>query len=543
MTDNPARFLGFAFASADLLMEIEPDGRIAFILGAVQRVMGADQAQATGRSWRDLIAETDHGLVAALIDGLGPADRRGPVKVELAPHPSRNVRRFAGFSACRLPQNAPKVSCVLTLAPNMGEADGPQPDGAYGLYDQQGFMAATKRLLEGARDAGLDLNIELVELKGLGEQAVRDDEEAAEVVFNRISAALRAESFRGQGAAKIGLEQYALVRSKSDGPDQLSSRIANAATAAGAEVTVSSSSLQLTPESAPLHTMRALRFALDNFLSDGPQSASAAFQTVLETTVREANAFSAKVKDRQFELVYQPVIELKSGQLQHFEALVRLDGDKSPAKAIRMAEELQIIQGLDLAVTDRVISVLKAKGNGRLKLAANISARSLMDPNFLTSLVKLATVDQELIPRLLFEITETTAFEDMDQANGAIQRLRRQGFTVCLDDFGSGSASMAYLKSLSVDVVKIDGQYIQDLSGSDRDGTLVRHLTQLCRELEVDTIAEQIESQPVADALIKLGVRCGQGWHFGRPTAEPTYRPAMPEAAPVRRVGEVDSWR
>ena len=87
MTDSPARFLGFAFASADLLFEIEPQGKIAFVLGATQRVMGVGQAEAAGRAWRDLVADSDHDLVAALIDGLGPADRRGPVKVELAPLP------------------------------------------------------------------------------------------------------------------------------------------------------------------------------------------------------------------------------------------------------------------------------------------------------------------------------------------------------------------------------------------------------------------------------------------------------------------------
>ena len=541
MTDSPARFLGFAFASADLLFEIEPDGRIAFILGAVQRVMGVDQSAAAGRSWRELIAEADHDLVAALIEGLGPADRRGPVKVELAPHPDRETRRFAGFSACRLPQNAPKISCVLTLAPNIGEPDNEPIEGAHGLYDQQGFMLATKRLLDGARSAGLDLNIELVELKGLGEQAQQMDEESAEHAIRRIAAALRAESFRGQTAAKISAEQYALVRQRGDGPDQLSGRLAGAATAAGAEVAVSASSLQLHPESAPLHTMRALRFALDNFLNYGADSAKAAFQTVLETTVSEANAFSAKVKERQFSLVYQPVIELSSGALQHFESLVRLEGDKSPAKAIRMAEELQIIQGLDLAVVEQVVRKLKAKEGGRLKLAANISARSLMDPGFLPNLLKLIASDPALPGRLLFELTETAVIEDMDHANTAIHRLRHSGFPVYLDDFGAGSASMAYLKSLSVDGVKIDGQYIQDLSSGGRNATLVKHLTELCHELKVDTVAEQVESQNVADALIRIGVRCGQGWHFGRPAAEPAYEP--PGQVRVRRVGEVEGWR
>jgi EAL domain-containing protein (putative c-di-GMP-specific phosphodiesterase class I) len=539
--DNPARFLGFAFASADLLFEIEPDGGIEFIMGAVKRVVGVDQAEASGQGWRKLVAESDHDLVAALIEGLGPADRRGPVKIELAPHPERSVRRFAGFSACRLPQNAPRVSCVLTLAPNIGEPESPPREGSYGLYDQEGFLGATRRLLEGARSAGFDLNVELVELKGLDEHTRQADEESAEKVTRRISAAIRAESFRGQGAAKLGDEQFALVRQRADGPDQLSSRLANAATCVGADISVSSASLPLTPESAPLHTMRALRFALNDFLSNGADSAKGAFQTVLENTVKDANAFSAKVKERRFDLVYQPIVELASGELQHFEALVRLDGDKSPAKAIRMAEELEIIQGLDLAVAERVCAKLQAKGSGRLKLAANVSARSLTDSSFVASLLELAMAGPDIAGRLLFEVTETAAIEDLDRANAAIQRLRQAGFKVFLDDFGAGAASMAYLKALSVDGVKIDGQYIQDLDGDERNAALVRHLTELCRELGVDTIAEQVETRAQADALLKLGARCGQGWHFGRPSAEPIYQsPSTPMRA--RRVGSVESW-
>jgi EAL domain-containing protein (putative c-di-GMP-specific phosphodiesterase class I) len=540
VSDNPARFLGFAFASADLLFEIEPDGKIGFIIGAVQRVMGLEQAAAMGCDWRQMIAPADHDLVAALLDGLGPADRRGPVKVELAALPKREMRRFGGFSACRLPQNAPRISCALSLAPAIGEPDLVPLEGYNGLYDEAGFLDATKKLLEAARSAGLELNVELVELKGLGlggEEGASD----AEMVFRRICAAIRSESFRGHSAARLGEEQFALVRSQADGPDQLSSRLAQAASNLGADISVSSASLPLHPESAPLHTMRALRFALGNFLKDGAGSAKAAFHTVLEDTVQEASAFSATVKSRQFQLVYQPIVALGSNELQHFEALVRLDGEKSPAKAIRMAEELELIQGLDLAVVEQVMAKLRAKGNARLKLAANISARSMAEPGFVQALLKLVTAEPKLNDRLLFEITETAALDDMDMANTAIQKLRLQGFAVCLDDFGAGAASMAYLRQLSVDAVKIDGQYVRDLGGSGREETLLRHLTELCRELGVNTIAEQIESPTQAEALIKIGVRCGQGWHFGRPGAEPAYQPP---AAPVRarRMGEVDSW-
>ncbi len=109
-----------------------------------------------------------------------------------------------------------------------------------------------------------------------------------------------------------------------------------------------------------------------------------------------------------------------------------------------------------------------------------------------------------------------------------------------LDDFGAGAASMAYLKSFSVDGVKIDGQYVKEVAESGRDSTLVRHVVQLCDELGILAIAEMVETGQAVDALIGIGVKYGQGWRFGRPTPEPTYQRPPPVRA--RRVGEVESW-
>ena len=539
MPDNAARYLGFAFASADLLFEIGPDGGIVFVMGAARRVLGMDQSEAVRRPWTEIIAEADHDLVSAVIDSLGPADRRGPIRVELRPEAGRGLRRFAAFSACKLPQSAPNVSCVLTLGPIFAETDLGVPDGPHSLHGPEGFLAATRQLLHGAKSSGLDLDLELIEMKGLVEASAALDETNADLVQSRIAAAMRAESFGGQGAAKLGDEQYALVRHRADAADHLANRLERAAAAAGAAVAATAESLALAPDMAPLHSMRALRFALGSFLKDGASSAGAAFQTVLENTVAEAKAFTAAVHERRFQLVYQPVIEILTGELQHFETLVRLEPDKSPQEAIRMAEELELIEGLDLAVIEKVVGQLKAKGSARLKLAANVSARSLLQPSFMPSLMGLISGDPDLVDRLIFEITETAAFDDLELANTAIQRIRQHGFAVCLDDFGAGAATMAYLRSLSVDAVKIDGQYVQDLVRSGRDSALVRHLTQLCNELGVETIAEQVETLETAEALAAIGVRYAQGWHFGRPAAEPLYQP--PAMLRVKAAGTVEA--
>ena len=539
MSDNAARFLGFAFASADLLFEVDPDGAVVFVMGAVQKVLGADQAKVVGRPWRDFIAEADHDLVAALIDGLSSADRRGPIKVELQPRLGRKLRRYGAFSACRLPQVAPNVSCVLALNAAFAEADSPPEGAKAGLHDLQSFMAATRRLLDGARSAGLDLSLDVVDLTGLAEAAAKTGD--PEAVFSRIAASMRAESVRGDGAARLGNEQFAVIRNRADKPDYLKERLEKAATDAGASVTANAASLVLAPESAPLHTMRALRFSLDSFIREGPAGVQSTFQRVLENTVAQANAFTSVVSEGRFKLVYQPIVELSNGELEHFEVLVRLDGEKSPADAIHLAEELELIQGLDLAVVAQVVKKLRADRVGHLRLAVNISGRSLLHAGFVSKLLQQVSGEGQLDKRLLFEITETAKLHDLEEANMAIQRIRQQGFSMCLDDFGAGSASMAYLRALTVDFLKIDGQYVRDAAKSERDGALVRHVTQLCDELGVKTIAEMVETQEAADAVQSMGVRYGQGWRFGRPTPEPVY--SAPVAPQARRVGAVETWR
>jgi EAL domain-containing protein (putative c-di-GMP-specific phosphodiesterase class I) len=104
-----------------------------------------------------------------------------------------------------------------------------------------------------------------------------------------------------------------------------------------------------------------------------------------------------------------------------------------------------------------------------------------------------------------------------------VRGLRRGGAAVCLDGFGSGSASFDYLRTVAVDAVKIDGRYIRELTNiGSRNGVLVRHLAGLCRELKITSIAQMVENRDTVAALRQVGIDCGQGFLFGRPEPTPT---------------------
>jgi EAL domain-containing protein (putative c-di-GMP-specific phosphodiesterase class I) len=172
------------------------------------------------------------------------------------------------------------------------------------------------------------------------------------------------------------------------------------------------------------------------------------------------------------------------------------------------------------------------------RIAANISAFSLETSGFVEDVLQTTIAFPHLRPRLLLEVTESHRLSDLVAANAEIQRLRAAGHVVCLDDFGAGSASLDYLRELEADVLKFDGRFVRALDTRPRDVTLLKRLAELCVELGVATVAEMIETEDVAQRVAGLGVKFGQGWHFGRPGP----RPELPPAAPSRRKGANETW-
>jgi EAL domain-containing protein (putative c-di-GMP-specific phosphodiesterase class I) len=533
------RFLGLAFAAADLLFEVDDAGLIGFAAGAGNRLAGRDDRSLIGRPWRELFAEADQALAEALITNLDDGERRGPAAVELAASPSGD-RLHATLSVFCLPQIAPRLSCTLALA--AGATHAPVRSGA--LRDRAEFEKIAKALLDATRASGPELEVGLVEFEGLAQERGRLDAGAVQALDRRLAGALRAEAY-GDAAADLGGERYALIRRKDGAADMVARRLSRVL---GAALDPKVHAVGIDASTTSGRMMRALRYALDSFLADGEPAKAANLGDVLghsvHRTVAEASAFGAVVEQRRFSLVYQPVVSLKDGTPHHHEALVRFDGDASPFATIRMAEELDIIEALDCAVTDEVVKRLRADRTGKLKLAANVSGRTITSPSFMQAVARHAA-GGGLAGRLMFEITESAAIDDLGVAQNHVQAMQAHGFQVCLDDFGAGAASFAYLQQLSVDIVKIDGAYVRESTRSDRDGAMIRHLVGLCRELNVATVAEMVESQAIEESLRTAGVDYAQGWLYGQATAEPqitvkTVSPIGPAAA--RRRGAVEQW-
>lgn len=535
MRSSALRFLGLAFAGADLVFEIGPDGLITFALGAASRLTGRTESELLGLSWAELVSEDDRSLLDAVVRGLGPAERQGPFKIALRGAAGQKLQRYGVISVCRLPQLGKAISCALSLGGGGGRDRIAR--GADGLIESQNFAAAAEALIADARRDGVGVQLDLVEMAGL-ETALAGLGAEAPALRRRLAATFRAASLGGSGASEVARDRFAMLTTPGVSGDRLASRLEESL---GLGIKPVMAQLSLDTDT-PGQSARAIRYALDRYIEDGPAAAGAGFAARVNETVKESARFKAMVASGGFELAYQPVVRLSDETVHHFEALSRFDASASPAGAIRLAEDLGMICDLDLAVARTVLDVLGSHPPS-CRIAVNFSALSLLQPAFLEAFQALTAAAPSLRKRLLIEVTETKRLEDLNLANQIIAALRRQGHLVCLDDFGAGAASLDYLSHLHVDFVKLDGRYIQDLDTRPRDSSVVKHVVALCDELGIDTIAEMIETPEAAETARSLGVSLGQGWRFSKPLAKPVWaRPSSAPAGVLRRRGAVEQW-
>ena len=224
-------------------------------------------------------------------------------------------------------------------------------------------------------------------------------------------------------------------------------------------------------------------------------------------------------------LHFQGIYRASDGALAHLEALVRMVDEANPGRLVAPgefighAEKSGRILEIDRWVLRTSIALLAAHPRVPA-LAVNISGRSFDDPDlpeFITGQLSACGVAAE---RLLIEITETAAISDLRDAERFIGALRQAGCPLCLDDFGSGFASFAYLKQLKVDVLKIDGLFIRNLPNERDNQVFVRSIIEVARGMGQHTVAEFVEDEETLQLLKGFGVDMVQGYFFERPSAD-----------------------
>jgi diguanylate cyclase (GGDEF)-like protein len=222
-------------------------------------------------------------------------------------------------------------------------------------------------------------------------------------------------------------------------------------------------------------------------------------------------------------LHYQPKIDLQRGELCGVEALLRWQhpsrGLVSPAEFIPVVEETGLINLVTTRVLRLAISQSRAWLDRGLTIpvAVNLSARCLLDTG-LPERVRELLRDSAVPPRLLrLEVTESAVMVDTELTIGVLRDLHRLGVRLSIDDYGTGYASMVYLKRIPVDELKIDRSFIEDVTYNPNDELLVRSAVDLGHSLGLTVVAEGVERREQAEVLRKLGCDVAQGYHFARP--------------------------
>jgi diguanylate cyclase (GGDEF)-like protein len=248
--------------------------------------------------------------------------------------------------------------------------------------------------------------------------------------------------------------------------------------------------------------------------------------------IRVTDEIVTALNDRRITMAFEPVVDARARGAAFYECLVRMeqhDGQVLLAPDIvPVAERLGLIRLVDHRVLELVVAELAASPDVQLSL--NISPDTTMDPDWWMSIESLMRAHPGAGERLIVEITETVAIQDVDDVRGFVTRLKNFGSRIAIDDFGAGYTSFRNLRKLGVDIVKIDGAFVQNIARSADDRAFVQTLIDLARRLNIKTVAEWVQDEEAASMLRDWGCDYIQGRLIGLASSQrPWQKPAEAE--------------
>jgi diguanylate cyclase (GGDEF)-like protein len=238
--------------------------------------------------------------------------------------------------------------------------------------------------------------------------------------------------------------------------------------------------------------------------------------------IRATDEIVAALNERRIFLAYETVANTVDRQPAFYECLMRVrraDGSLLGAgEVIPVAERLGLVRLLDHRVLELVVDEMVA--TPALQASVNVSPGSTTDPNWWTGLGSLLRAHSGVAERLIIEITESAAIHDIDETRGFVARVKDFGCRIAIDDFGAGYTSFRNLRKLGVDIVKVDGAYVQNMIRSDDDRAFVQTLIDLGKRLELATVAEWVQDEETATLLRSWGCDYIQGALIGLASTE-----------------------
>jgi diguanylate cyclase (GGDEF)-like protein len=409
-------------------------------------------------------------------------------------------------------------------------------DGMTGLLNRKGFADRGEELRQAAADQGHQLVIFSLQLNRFKAINDRHGYDVGDKMLRMIAASLEQLSEIGGLVARLAGDEFAIALSspheKVPEAEQLAERLLRAVTRpmeaegrlvqVGAYIGIAASN---PGEGQIPDLLRRADIALDRAKSScsaRPVWFDESMERALMVHGEIEQGIRYGLEHGQFIPYFEPQINLLTGEIIGFEVLARwehpLSGLIEPDRFIPVAEE----HGLIGQLSEQVILAALTQAAGwdpSIKISVNISPSQLTDSWLAQRIVRLLAEAGFPAERLVVEITESSLFADLDLARAIVTSLKNQGIKLALDDFGTGFSSLAHLRSLPFDVIKIDRSFVSTLCDDPESAAIVRAVTTLADALNVPVTVEGIEDAATHAAVAGFGCAVGQGWYFGKPTS------------------------
>lgn len=528
------RFIAFAFAGADLLLEVGNDDVIAYSAGAGEALYGMSDNDLTRRRLSDFIHAKDKKRFADAILRLKNTGRLDQTPVTLVGESGAVTRlRMAGI---RLPQFPDTYHLVLSHIPQVIPSD---PARMTGEVDHQArFMDMVQQRLNEGNRLGKDYTLTLVDFSA--NDFSRLEPATTQSFLSTVMDTLEEYSVRGASAGPLTSHSFGLVHDDKVPANMVEQRLNALAerftgkVGAGSGVKLRSATLDMDDSALSDDDItKAMTYIVNGFVRDSARfalkSLAEGAKVAVQDTLLRVKNFRAMVRGgEKLAFLYQPVVNLRTGAVLKYEAFSRITHNGAffvPSQIIPFATEVGLIGEFDVIAVSKALGLLRNPGevSPLASIAVNVSGHSLGNPAFYQSLFKVLEDNRQVLGRLVIEITDAAEIYNLDEAKRLLGRIRRLGARVSLDDFGSGGTAFELLRFLPVDFVKIDSSFVQG-AREPRGRSVLKALTALCHDLDIVTVGECVEDGAMLQILRDVNIDYAQGFYFAQPTVDAAKR-------------------
>jgi len=413
-------------------------------------------------------------------------------------------------------------------------------DDLTGLPNRGHFLERLAQAVADGKRYGRSYALMVIDLDGFKAVNDRAGHAAGDGLLRDVAQGLRDVVRGGDVVGRLGGDEFVLLMEYRRWPDEAASVAARALTRLSMRVAVAGGTTAVAPS-----------IGIAAFPDDGTDASTLLanadlamyeakrrrggrqvcfFNQTIAQAVRQREALLEDVEqalaDGHFVLHYQPIVDLPGGDTVAVEALLRWqqpDGSlRAPGTFIpdveRHSRRLMLALGRHVLQSALAQAAAWQRDGLGLAVAVNVSAREFLEDGFLSGLIQMLAEHPDLLrERLVLEITETAALEDLPRAQAVMQSCRALGVRFAIDDFGAGHASLANLRELPVDRLKIDGAFVAGLPDAVGDRAVVQAILAVAQAFGVGVVAEGVETPAQARLLQDFGCRLMQGYHFARP--------------------------